>query len=308
MKTRRTSEIERLHCAAALAAFTLIEIMVVVVLLSLIILGLLAMFDQTEKAFKAGTAQTDQLEAGRMFSDLLLRDMEQIEPTGQTNAINFWAEIPNYGTLQPLQQFLPPGSVRTNLLQDLYFVSRMNQTISGIGYFVRTNPSVNGNIDLVGTLYRFQTNFPIGVFNANPQASFQSLFASTNGYSITNPGPVSKIMDGVVEFRVHCYDTNGYLLNGESGINYFTNFVNIQDWNIPGGGTTSNDVQLIIFSNSIVPAYVEVQLGVLEPAVLKRYNSIPNVIARQNFLSNHAGNVQLFRQRIPIRNVDPSAY
>jgi len=304
MKVQHSIRSERLHSDAASDAFTLIEIMVVVVLLSLITLGLLLMFDQTEKAFRAGTAQTDQMEAGRMFNDLLLRDMEQIVPTGQTNAVNFWAQIPNYGSLQPLQQFLPPGSVRTNLLQDVYFVSRVNQTMSGIGYFVRTNPGIGGNVDLVGTLYRYQTNVHISAFNANPQPAFQSLFTATNSINITNNlAPVTKILDGVVEFRIHCYDTNGILLNGNSAINYYSNFVNIQNW-----GASSNDMQLYIFSNSIVPAYVEVQLGVLEPAVLKRYNSIPNVIARENFLSNHAGNVQLFRQRIPIRNVDPSAY
>ena len=62
------------------------------------------------------------------------------------------------------------------------------------------------------------------------------------------------------------------------------------------------------FSNNIVPAYVEVEVGILEPAVLKTYNSIPNLAARANYLSNHAGNVEIFRQRIAVRNVDPLAY
>jgi len=62
------------------------------------------------------------------------------------------------------------------------------------------------------------------------------------------------------------------------------------------------------FSNNIVPAYVEVQVGVLEPAILKRLRSIPDPIAQSNYLANHAGNVQLFRERIAVRNVDPSAY
>jgi hypothetical protein len=206
-------------------------------------------------------------------------------------------------------QYLPPNSVRTNLLQDLYFVSRVNQTMNGIGYFVRTNPGVGGNVDLVGTLYRYQTNIPVGIFNsglssADPASPFQAFFQATNGINGSiAAGPISKVMDGVVEFRIHCYDTNGYFLNQFSHINEPSNSVDIQNWAV-----SSNEVQLYAFSNNIVPAYVEVQLGVLEPAVLKRYNSIPNVIARQNFLSNHAGNVQLFRMRIPIRNVDPSAY
>jgi type II secretory pathway pseudopilin PulG len=287
-------------------AFTLIEIMVVVVLLSLIILGLLLMFDQTEKAFRAGTAQTDQLEAGRMFNDFFIRDMEQIVPTGQSNTVNFWARLANYGALQPSQQTLPPGSTRTNLLEDLYFVSRANQTMSGIGYFVRTNPGIGGNADLVGTLYRYQTNIAVSVFNANPQMAFNSLFTATN-YATNASGQVSKMLDGVVEFRVHCYDTNGNLLNEFSPFNYTTNSVGIIDWQSPIGPIPS-EVQFYTFSNRIVPAYVEVQLGILEPAVLKRYHSIPDPVTRANFLKNHAGNVQLFRQRIPIRNVDPSAY
>lgn len=319
MKIQRPFRIGRLRTSATSYGFTLIEILVVVVLLSLIILGLMEMFDQTEKAFRAGTAQTDQLEAGRMFNDLLVRDMEQIVPTGRTNTLNFWTEIPNYGSLQPLMQYLPPTSVRTDLLEDLYFVSRANQTISSIGYFVRTNPSVSGNVDFVGSLYRYQTNIPVGAFNSSlPDASVGSPFqaflqansglgspngVAPSGNNVAGVTSISKVLDGVVEFRVHCYDTNGYFLNQFSRINYPSNSIDIQNWAV-----SSNEVQTYAFSNNIVPAYVEVQLGVLEPAVLKRYNSIPNVTARQNYLSNHASSVQLFRMRIPIRNVDPSAY
>jgi len=36
--------------------------------------------------------------------------------------------------------------------------------------------------------------------------------------------------------------------------------------------------------------------------------SIPNPALQSTFLANHVGNVQVFRQRIAIRNVDPSAY
>jgi len=72
--------------------------------------------------------------------------------------------------------------------------------------------------------------------------------------------------------------------------------------------TYPDTVSCYAFSNNIVPAYVEVELGILEPAILKRYNSIPDPVAKSNFLANHAGNVQLFRQRIAIRNVNPCAY
>jgi hypothetical protein len=53
---------------------------------------------------------------------------------------------------------------------------------------------------------------------------------------------------------------------------------------------------------------VEFELGVLEPQTLARYRSIPDVTTQSNFLASHAGNVHLFRQRIAIPNLDPSAY
>jgi len=281
--------------------FTLIEIMVVIVLLSVIILGLMAMFEQVQKAFRAGMAQTDQMEGARMVNDQLQRDLEQITPSYQTNTVNFLSAIPN--NYSPMLQALPATTfARTNFFDDLYFVSRMNQTWSGVGYFVRTNPGVGAFADAVGTLYRYQTNIPVEMFSTLPQAWYPSFLAATNAF--VGASPISKILDGVVEFHIRCYDTNGVFLNQNSAINYPSNSVDILSWE----NSDSNEVRLYAFSNNIVPAYVEVELGVLEQATLKTYNSIPNSIARSNFLSAHAGNVQVFRQRIPIRNVDPTAY
>jgi type II secretory pathway pseudopilin PulG len=287
------------------AAFTLVEILVVMVLLSVIVLGLMAMFNQVQRAFRAGMAQTDQLEGGRMFTDLILRDLQQITPSGQTNGVNFYAQIPNYPLLQ---QILPASSIpRTNILENLFFLTRMNQTWTGVGYMVRTNSDFGlaGYVDPVGTLYRFETNMSVSQFNGYGELPYFTFLNATNRFNI------SKVLDGVVEFRVRCYDPNGTLLVGNNlpylpGNNLMTNnnFVAITNSIFIAPG----EVESYAFSNNIVPAYVEVELGVLEPAVLKRYNSIPAAITRSNFLANHAGNVQLFRQRIAIRNVDPSVY
>jgi prepilin-type N-terminal cleavage/methylation domain-containing protein len=285
------------------AAFTLIEIMVVMALLTVIILGLTAMFNQTQRAFRAGLAQTDQLEGGRMFADLLLRDLQQIAPSGQTNGVNFYAQIPNYS---PLQQILPASSIpRTNIVEDVFFLTRFNQTWNGVGYFVRTNSDfgVSGNVGLAGTLYRFETNVSVTQFNDRGEFPYFTFLNATNRLNI------SKILDGVVQFRVRCYDPSGTLLVGNFGSflpgNNLTNrYVVITNSTVLAPG----EVESYNFSNNVVPAFVEVEMGVLEPAVLKRFNSIPDPIARSNFLANHAGNVQLFRQRVAIRNVDPSAY
>jgi type II secretory pathway pseudopilin PulG len=281
---------------AVAAAFTLVEIMVVMAMLTVIILGLMAMFNQTQRAFRAGLAQTDQLEGGRMSSDLFMRDLQQIAPTFQTNGVNFYTQIPNY-TL--LQQILPASSYpRTNILENLFFMSRYNQTWSGIGYFVRTNPSVAGVMNPVGTLYRFETNVSRAQIAGDAYLPYLTFLNATNPYNI------SKILDGVVHFRVVAYDPKGMILTNGSESIASNNFVTISNSFVIAPG----EVEFSAYSNNIVPAYVDVEVGVLEPAVLKRYNSIPGGTARLNFLANHAGNVQLFRQRIAIRNVDPSAY
>jgi hypothetical protein len=64
------------------------------------------------------------------------------------------------------------------------------------------------------------------------------------------------------------------------------------------------------FFGHAVPAFVELELGILEPQVYQRFKSIPEQVptARRQFLSDHVGQVHIFRQRIPIRNVDVSVY
>jgi hypothetical protein len=63
------------------------------------------------------------------------------------------------------------------------------------------------------------------------------------------------------------------------------------------------------FSNA-VPAYLELEVGFLEPHLLDRLKGIGNAnpAAQYAYLSNHVANVHLFRRRIPIRNVDFLAY
>jgi hypothetical protein len=57
------------------------------------------------------------------------------------------------------------------------------------------------------------------------------------------------------------------------------------------------------FSNDL-PAFVDVEVGVLEPTYLKQFQSLSDfdTNAAQNFLVSHAGKVHFFRERVPIRN------
>jgi hypothetical protein len=49
-------------------------------------------------------------------------------------------------------------------------------------------------------------------------------------------------------------------------------------------------------------------MGVLEDRTLQHAESLLTAADQMNYLSNHVGQVHIFRQRIPIRNVDPTAY
>jgi hypothetical protein len=53
---------------------------------------------------------------------------------------------------------------------------------------------------------------------------------------------------------------------------------------------------------------VEFELGILEGRVMERAKSIPDLVARRQYLEDQAARVHLFRMRVPVRNVDPTAY
>jgi prepilin-type N-terminal cleavage/methylation domain-containing protein len=284
-------------------AFSLIEILVVIGLLSVIILGLLMMFNQTQKAFRVGMTQTDVLEGGRMTTDLMSRELEQMTASYLTNLTpNFYAQATSIST-----QTLPPnGNLRTNLLEDLFFLTRQNQTWTGVGYFVRTNDAL-GNLWIptagFGTLYRFSTNFSASQFTTNCSQMYSNfLVARFNG----NAAGVSKIVDGVVDFKFRAFNTNGIWINpANPNLAFpFNNTGNI----IAAGFPTAGEVGLYRFYSNAVPASVELDIGILEQATWQRLQSIPAFAAQTNYFAKQAGHVQLFRQRVAVRTVDPSAY
>ena len=292
--------------AFACSAFTLVEILVVVVLMALIVLALMAVFSSTQAAFRASITQTDVLEGGRSVMGLIKSDLEPMTPSfGVSNvnvggvnfvgAVNFYVAVTNYvSPSSPLFQSLTgSGQQRTNMLENFFILSRQNVTWYGTGYAVATNSSSGG----IYSLYRFATNHPVAV---NPAYIFTNefrkfLLAPTNG---------SHLLDGVVHLTVRAYDPNGY---------WMTNFINefyggrfVTNRNVWFFTPALGEFGFYMFSNTL-PAAVEIQLGLLEDRTLQRAQSISG-LNQSNYLAGRAGQVHLFRQRIPIRNVDPSAY
>lgn len=303
------------------AAFSLVEILVTVALLSFIVLGLLAMFHQTQRAFRSSITQTDVLEAGRALTDLVGRELEQMRPCPAPYSVNgnlwfstnFFAEIAP-GFNQPLLQDLPGvNALRTNLVQRFFFLIRENQTWEGIGYQVLPEADNSG----VGTLYRFHATAPLrhgpilsGMFRDQAAIARQNVLLQQ---PVTN---LSRMVDGVVHLRVRAFATNGFVLTRYNGTNGFwvppaankaAEFIPVPNTAVFASPLDSEQVACYFVSNA-VPAFVELELGMLEPQVLQRYRALGSPEAQRSFLSNRVAQVHLFRQRIPIRNVDFQVY
>ena len=160
-----------------------------------------------------------------------------------------------------------------------------------MGFAFDQNSVSNG----VGTLYRYSaTNVPAtNLFNQHN--NFVLAAATLPLSSNTN---FTRIIDGVVDFRIRTFSANGNLIvgrNAASTINAITN--------------NSGNEYFYQFRSNAVPAFVEVELGILETRTLERYNSYSNSLGLAlPYLTNHAAQVHIFRQRIPIRAVDTAAY
>jgi len=274
------------------AAFSLIEIIVVVGLLSLITLGLFAMFSQTQRVFRMGLTQVDVLEGGRIVTEMLTRDVQQMRASYRPwpGGVNFYAELAPQTSVHPLLQTLPglPATKRTNLLEDVYFLTRENQTWTGIGYVVR--PITNG----VGTLYRFMGSSSAA---QTPDTLFNRFYATPVGS--TN---MSRVLDGVVHFKVRAYNPAGQWITSP----------------INSGPTANSDVLYSSFAfgeigrynfwSNALPASVEIEIGILENRALRRAESIQDDATRRRYLEDQAGKVHIFRLRVPVRNADSAAY
>jgi type II secretory pathway pseudopilin PulG len=315
-------------------AFTLIEILVAMVLMTLIVLALMAVFNSTQTAFRAGLTQSDVLESSRATMDLIHSDLETMTPSdgfGTTNgfvngAVNFCITNDNNFTAgySPLFQTLPAvinsNIQRTNVLESFFILSRGNVNGSdswvGTGYAV---VGINSQGDLY-PLYRFTAHYPVmasdssNLFYNDVWNNFSNNFASFL-QSPTNNG--SELMDGVVHLRVYAIDNNGELMNPPNYPNFnypnyitLTNFVAYQFNDLDTSLHLPPDEYGCIFYSNKVPASVEVEMGVVEDKTLQHAETLipAGNTAVINYLAQHAGQVHIFRQRVPIRNIDPSAY
>jgi hypothetical protein len=198
---------------------------------------------------------------------------------------------------------------------------RQNQNWIGIGYCVRTNDA-NGRLWFpevqpgnpgqmgVGSLYRFEATLPVLYPRQDPRSGllqdpsllYTAFQAACNPGSAASLNISNRICDGVIHFRFRAFDTNGMLLLLSER----------PDRIIRESAVARGEIGLYRFCSNAVPASVEMELGILEHHAWERYLSIGAPAAQLNYLRSPdyylSSRVHLFRQRIPIRNVDPLAY
>ena len=284
--------------------------MVAMALLSLIVIALMAVFSSTQTAFRAASTQSDVLEAGRNAMDLIAEDLRQMTPSGGTSnyfdsagifhpgAVNFFALDNSYSAslaYAPLQQSLPgSGALRINALNYFFVLGRVNASWIGVGYAVNAT-NADEPVSALPLLHHGEHH------ERPPQALYAAFAAAINGSQWTN---MSHLMDGVVHLAVRAYDTNGYWMTNHQA--FYAGQWNTNK-NVWFSSPVNGEVGFYFFSNT-VPASVEIQMGVLEDRVIQHAESIGSSLAQSNYLSQQAGKVHLFRQRVSIPNVDPSAY
>lgn len=273
-------------------AFTVIELLVAVSVLTLIVVVLYTMFDNTQRAMRSNSAQVDVLEGGRAATELIAQDLEQMKGLGLVGATNFFVDSWSLPVFQPLPGPTNDANRRINFQQELFFTSRFNKQGTGTGYRVVPNTGV-------GTLYRFVTNVPVALLTSN------LLSLSYLNYAFTNyPAVFQRVTDGVVHFRVTAFDSEG------RPIEPYEPAVNRSWTNQYADISVTNELNATrpryVFTNTAVPASVEIELGIIEPYVLERYRSMartPSVAS--NYLARQVARVHLFQQRIPVRSAPP---
>ena len=156
----------------------------------------------------------------------------------------------------------------TNTLDRLLFVTRFNQRWTAVGYKIVTNGTANG----VGPLYQYRASGPPTTGGSVANAPLLNDFLAN-----TNQPPLNRVIDGVVNFRVRAYDTNGIpmeqaMLARTDPIPGFYTFPGIYVSSVSRNVFNPPDVEYTYtFSSNAVPAYVEVELSVLESKTLEHF-------------------------------------
>lgn len=271
------------------SGLTLVEILVASTLLLVIVIGLMAAFNQTQRAFRNGIKDTDVSEGARSALELIARDVQQMSASQLQSNVNFHTGLSALAGLPVAISNPTGGNLKTNVLQDMFFLSYATNW-TGIGFQV-LDPVRLDSGNIYGTLYRFSTNSNQLYVNEFYGASLRL------PSQLAQSGQLNRVLDGVVHFRVTPLNREGV------SFEVLRNQGRLPSTNVVVGSDVLNSVVYgsnYEFQEREVPAYVEIELGIVEPVILEQLKSLPPAAQRQ-YLQEQAGKMHIYRQQIPIR-------
>ena len=239
--------------------------MVSITLLAAIMIGLLAMFNQAQKALHIAHMQSDVFENARGAMQIVSRDLVDMTSVTDNNLTYAPSSfVTNWGLTLPN---VPINGDPNPIFLDSFWLTRLNDDWTGVGYYVAD--ATYG----VGTLYRFSGTVR--------EARIADLYGA---FTAPMPTNTHRVSDGIVHFLLRPTYVEGFNTNN-------------------GAVLYGNDIRRVLRSNDL-PAFVDVEIGVLETATLKQFEALKPVdaAAAKTFLTNHVGRIHFFRERVPIRN------
>lgn len=292
-------------------AFSVMELLLSVAILGVIVYALFAVFNQVQKALRSNEASTEVGEKGRAILEMMTRELQQLQPVHTGFVTNFLAE-PDFTPMVFNAPDDPRAPGRTNSLYRVYFPAKQGHEWLHLEYRIDLAENRVGVLKRFAWTNRIITPYELGLVQSNAYK-----------IDVTNEVFFHHFADGVTHFRVSAYDRHGGLLSynttnkfapfkifrgsvtGPMGMPKYSDVALPEDANIRIRQAFPNNEEenRLEFVSNAVPAYLEVELGVLEPETLRQYylmikDQNPNAT---NFLSRQIAKVHVFRQRIPIR-------
>ena len=206
--------------------------------------------------------------------------------------------------MQSLVGSSSPNLQRTNVLESFFILTRQNTTWTGVGYVVDT-----ASTNYFNPLYRFSMSTNVVAAECPGAALTVNYLANTVlPISPTNTS-MSHLMDGVVDLRVRAYDPGGHWMTNLY-LYYGTNASLMPPTGTSGTYAAAHGAKSD-FTCSATRCRRRWKLiwACSKTASSSAPNRCPAIpLAQSNYLAQQAGKVHVFRQRVWIRNVDPSAY
>ena len=290
-----------------------------VTITTVITLALTAVFGQVQRAFRAGIQQVDVFEGGRASLELIAQDLDQMVSLGDIEFTNFWT-VPfqpgMYNTLGRMQE-------NTGLLtiqQEVLFFQEFNDLIKAVGYRVipdRRAPGIDfeeaDDLIRVVRVFRFETNVPRNALRFQPSQTWSAIITAflqdplqiqQNDNTASVSYQFQEVLGGVVHFRVIPQYQNGRVWDKDLEEFYYQNRdpslprdIEV-DSTEPRGGAAFT----YAFSEDALPAYVELEIGVMEPAILEEWRSIAevNMAGASDLIRDEASKIHMFRRRMAI--------